>query len=235
MTETFAYRLRLQGTWQDFKASRPRNLKESLRRRYNGLRREGQAFALEVASAPEDMSPALERFFELHRLRSKLRDTVIHRNVFATAEARSFLVEECQGLARTGRARVFQLRVGGEIVASRVGFEMGDVLYLCFSGFDPRWWHHGVKTTTLAEVIRHTFERGLREGHLSMGTDGSKMRWRPEETSYSNAVLTSPTLRGRLARSAHLALRRRLAQGWLGGLVAGRPGAGDRCGPAPGG
>lgn len=85
-------------------------------------------------------------------------------------------------------------------MASRVGFALGHVLYLYFSGYDPTWSRYSVMTTTVAEAIRYAFEEGFKVVHLSAGTDESKLRWRPERTVYREGVEYAPGLRGKGAR-----------------------------------
>jgi CelD/BcsL family acetyltransferase involved in cellulose biosynthesis len=197
--ETPAYVVRLPSSWEELKARVSRNLKESLRRGYNSLRRDGHAFTLEVARAGAEVVPALERFFALHGARAELEGTVVHRDVFSSRAARDFLRDVCGQLCQQDMVRIFQLRIAGEVVASRVAFAMGDSLYLYYSGYQPSWRTYGVMTTTVAETMRYAIQNGFRSVHLSTGTDVSKTRWRPELVTYRDAILVSPSLRGRAA------------------------------------
>lgn len=205
--ETPSYVLPLAQSWAAFKKLRPRNLKESLRKCYNSLRRDGHGFRLEIASAPEQIESALGHFFRLHRARANVPGGVPHPDVFASQASRGFLADVCRQLAARSAVRIFQLRVEDEIVASRVGFTSGDSLYLYYSGFDPRWSRYGVMTTTLAESIKHAIDAGIRSVNLSTGTDVSKTRWRPEKVAYRTLIQSSPFLRGRLAHFAYRCAR----------------------------
>lgn len=189
LDETPSYRLEVAGTWDAFRASRPRNLKESLRRCHNSLRRDGYTGELNVVRAPADVPAAVERFLRLHRSRSEAEDLPFHGNVFGDPAAQAFLREVCGRLAARDSVRVFELHVGGEVVAVRLGFVIGDTLYLYFSGFDPAWARYSVMTTTVAEAIRHAFEHGdLRFVNLSTGTDEAKLRWRPQRALYRGGL-----------------------------------------------
>jgi CelD/BcsL family acetyltransferase involved in cellulose biosynthesis len=202
------YVLPLEGTWEKFRASRSRNLKESLRKCYNSLKRDGHRFGFAVAIAPAEVAAALERFWELHGARARLGGTVRHLDVFAAPPARAFLADVCQRLALRGQVRVFQLLIEDQVVAARIGFALGDSLYLYYSGYDPRWAPYSVMTTALAEAIKHALEAGVRVVNLSNGTDVSKTRWSPQEVVYRSAVQLSPTRRGRLAYRAWNSLTR---------------------------
>jgi CelD/BcsL family acetyltransferase involved in cellulose biosynthesis len=202
--------LKLPPTWSEFRSSRSRNVKESIRKCYNSLRRHGHAFALEVASTPGDVAAALPDFFRLHRARAELRDRVHHPDLFRSRAARDFLQDACSLLAARGMVRIFRLRVQGAVVAVRVGFAIGETLYLYYSGYDPRWSSCSVMTTTVAEAIRYGIEARFRSVNLSTGRDVSKTRWGPEEVMRVDASHPSPCLRGSLAHGAYHGVRDRL-------------------------
>ncbi len=193
------YLLELPRTWEELKASRSRNIKESLRKCYNSLKRDHHDFALEVATTPTAVQAGLERFLELHTTRARLAETVHHADVFASVKARAFLLEVGARFAETGQMYVFQLRVSGEVVAVRLGFGLGETLYLYYSGYDPEWGKYSVMTTTVAEALRFAVERRFRWVNLSTGNDVSKTRWGPREVIYREAVQPSPSWRGRLS------------------------------------
>jgi CelD/BcsL family acetyltransferase involved in cellulose biosynthesis len=213
--ETTNYVLPLPASWEELKATRSRNLKESLRKCYNSLKRDGHAFTFEVARTPAEVAVAIDRFRALHRLRAEVADGVSHPNVFAERGPRAFLSDLCGQLAARGIARVYQLRVRDQVVATRIGFAMGDTLYLYFSGYDPAWARYSVMTTTVAETLKDAIAEGFRFANLSNGTDVSKTRWDPVAVRYHDAVVVSPSWRGRVAHRAYEDLRR----GWMGGRL----------------
>ncbi|RKH67112.1 GNAT family N-acetyltransferase [Corallococcus llansteffanensis] len=229
LREVPAYVLPLAPTWEAFKASRSRNIKESLRKCYNSLKRDGHAFTFAVARAPEDIPPALEAFFRLHQARATATDAgVSHRDVFASSQARGFLQALCGELARQDAVRVFQLCIGGAVVAARVGFVLGGALYLYYSGYEPRWGDYSVMTTTVAEALQYAIAQGLSVAHLSSGRDVSKLRWGPREIQSHDALQLSPEWRGRAAFATYRKVRELLSneqlQGWARRTLARRAG-----------
>ena len=132
--ERHCYVLALPRSWEEFRATRTRNVKEAIRKCYNSLRRDGHSFTFEVAARPDEVPRALDRFLALHCARAAQRTGEQHADVFSAPAARRFLIDMCGRLAPDGGVRFFQLRVGAEIVASRIGFVTGDSLYLYFSG-----------------------------------------------------------------------------------------------------
>lgn len=209
--ETPGYILPLAGTWEEFRAQLPRNIKESLRKCYNSLKRDGHSFSFEIARRPEEMGAALEHFCRLHSARAALADTVRHKDFFVAPKARRFLIDVCGRLAERGMARVFMLRVGSEVVAARIGFVIGNSLYLYYSGFEPAFGKYSVMTTVVAEALRCAISENLTSVNLSMGKDISKTRWRPNQTFYREALQVSPSSRAKLTLSAYRKIRNGLA------------------------
>ena len=210
--------LRLPPTWDALKAKLGRNLKESLRKCYNSLKRDGHTFELRVRTEPDEMREALAHFFRLHAARAHLSGTVDHLDVFELDRSRNFLRDCMNEAARAGEARVFQLVIGGKVVATRLAFALGEQLYLYFSGFDPEWKQYSVMTTTVAEAIRWAIENRFTLVNLSPGRDVSKTRWDPEEIPYRQAYLPSRSVRGGLVHRAYVELGDRTSR--LGRMIS---------------
>jgi CelD/BcsL family acetyltransferase involved in cellulose biosynthesis len=201
--QTLDYVLPLPGSWEELRSGLSRNIKESLRKCYNSLKRDNREFRLQIAEDPAHVSAALERFFAFHGARAQLTDTVPHGNVFDTAEARRFLSDVCDRFAQRGCLRIFQLLVDEQVVAVRVGFVIGGSLYLYYSGYDQAFAQYSVMTTTVAEAIKYAIAQGMKAVNLSTGNDVSKARWNPVEVAMRQALLVSPSRRGELARDVY--------------------------------
>ena len=182
--EIDGYHLDLPATWEELRASRSRNIKESIRRCYNSLKRDGLTPELRVIQTPEEVPAALETFFRLHAMRSQATNTIAHGNVFGLANDRAFITDYALERARRGELRIFQLLISGTVVATRVAFQSNDQIYLYFSGYDLSWSKYSVMTTLVVEAIKWSIEQGLTLLHLSPGTDVSKLRWGPTATRY---------------------------------------------------
>ena len=196
--------LDLPDSWEEFRSGLKRNIRESLRHCYNSLNRDGHRFELQVATDPGAVLAGLDRFLVLHRMRANLANTVPHPNRFASQVCRDFLYAVSARLAARGAVRLFGLKIGAEIVAMRLGFVVGDSLYLYYSGFDPAWAHYGVMTTSVAEAIKYAIAQGLKTVNLSPANDLSKSRWGPRQIDYPSAYEPRERLRSRLASSAYL-------------------------------
>lgn len=193
----------LPATWEQLRATRSRNLKESLRKCRNSLARDGLTASLEVAREAHEVEGALADFFRLHAARAELTGTVRHKDVFADPACRTLLVDVCTRFAERNELRIFRLRIGAPVVATRIGFVLGGSLYFYYSGFDPAYAKYGVMTTTVAEAMQHAIREGLASVNLSSGKDVSKSRWSPREVVYRDALIFSPH---KLARAKYEAL-----------------------------
>jgi CelD/BcsL family acetyltransferase involved in cellulose biosynthesis len=201
------YVIDLKPTWEEFRAGLKRNIRESLRHCYNSLRREGLPFELMVTQDPDEVRPALDRFLRLHRLRANMPGAPAHPDRFSSAVSARFLYEVCERLARRGVFRLLQLRINDQIVAARIGFVVGDSLYLYYSGFDPTWAKFGVMTTTVAESIKYAIALGLKTVNLSPTMDLSKTRWGPRVIDHYTGYERHDRLTSHLANDIYRHLR----------------------------
>lgn len=198
----------LPESWDAFRAALPRNVKESLRKCYNSLAREKHDFTLRVISSPDEAPGALDEFFRLHAMRADAQDTILHPDVFGDAARRGFLRAYCEAMARQDGLRIFQLVISGQVVATRIGFLLGDELYMYFSGYDLGWSRFSVMTTTVAEAIKWAIGQKVRVFNLSTGNDVSKTRWRPQIVDFVGGYSVG-TGRASLAFSTMNAIRLR--------------------------
>jgi len=218
--ETPDFVLTLAPTWDEFKGKLSRNIKESLRKCYNSLKRDGHEFSLEVTSTRGEVASALDRFFFLHQARAELAGTVNHRNVFDASMARRFLTDVCERFADRGALRIFTLKISGKIAAVRVGFVLGDSLYLYYSGYDPEFGKYSVMTTAVAEAIKYAIEQHFATVNLSTGNDVSKTRWSPAEVVFRQASIVSPSRRGELTHQVYSRARKAVESAPLRSVAA---------------
>lgn len=193
------YHLDLPSSWEELRASRSRNIKESIRRCYNSLKRDGLMPELRVVETADDVPAALHTFFRLHAIRSLATNTVVHGNVFAMAKDRAFLSEYALHCARRGELRIFQLLIAGEVVATRVAFLRNNQIYLYYSGYDLKWSKYSIMTTLVIEAVKWSIRHRFTLLHLSTGTDVSKLRWGPTATRYVASTLVTRTWSAQLS------------------------------------
>ncbi|MFZ6655412.1 GNAT family N-acetyltransferase [Undibacterium sp. TJN19] len=207
------YILHLDSDWPNFKAGLKRNIKESLRHCYNSLTRDGLQARLQVLQGVAARE-RLEDFFALHAARAAATDTIEHPDYFATPQHRDFL----RALLETGfidKTRLFCLELDGKIVAMRLAFDMGDELYLYYSGYDMAYARYSVMTTLVAEIIQWAIQQKHKRINLSVGDDVSKTRWGPALTEYVEYQCVKNNSWRRNLGSAMLKMRK-LRRNWAG-------------------
>jgi len=183
-----SYVVDMAGTWKAFESGLPKRVRKKMRNCYNQLERAKHALALSIAAGPEDVSHALQRFYDRADQRSQIR----HANPFAGEDMRTFFNDFAAQSAARGEIKVFELRVDGAYAASRIGFALGDELYLYHSGNLPEWDKFSIMTTLLAEIFKWAIEHGFKLVNLSTGLDRSKTRWAPRELMHVDAVEIMP-------------------------------------------
>ncbi len=216
--------LELKPTWAEFKSGLSRNIKESLRKCYNAPKRDGLEFEFSVVNDGADMEVAISEFLRLHGQRAQLAETVVHPDVFRAESSRLFLFDVCRRFAGRDKLRAFQLKYQGAVIATRIGFVMGDSLYLYYSGYDPAFAKYSAMTTTVAEAIQYAIANGFRTVNLSTGRDVSKERWSPMELTYHELEVASASPLGafkyRVFNVASNSLKTNPLGSWLGKLIA---------------
>jgi len=214
------YYLDLPANWDDFRAGLSRNIKESVRKCYNSLKRDGHEFTFHAVSDTNLIPAALDRFFVLHAARSNLIGTTRHANVFEQPVARAFLTELGEHLASKNRLRIFQVEIAGTVVATRIGFLMDDELFLYYSGYLPEWSRYSVMTTVVTETLRWAIEQNLKVVNLSTGTDVSKTRWSPRETLHLSGLQGGTAWHQALSFKGYHALKHHSrSDAWVGKLI----------------
>jgi CelD/BcsL family acetyltransferase involved in cellulose biosynthesis len=195
--------LPLAPTWDELRHSLKRNVKESIRRGANRLRRDAHTWRL---VEPDGSEAALERSIDtlvsLHRARSRVQGTEPHADYFADSREEAFLYDAGRALHRSGHFTPLVLEVDGEEVAARLVLETGGSSFFSVSGADPAWWHYNVGTTLLALALERSIDRDGVLVNLSHGPDVSKLRW-SEELEYAQSfLLVGERLRSRVAFAA---------------------------------
>ena len=202
------YLVPLPDSWEKFRSGLSANMKEAIRKCYKHLARDGHTFTFRAVSRPEDIPASLDRLLALHSERAEFKYATRHRDLFAQASHRAFIADVAQIMAERDQLRIFELEVDGKIVAARMAFLLGEELYLYYSGYDLAWRKHSIMTTLMCECFKWAIERGVKVVNLSKGKDPSKLRWRGREIMFHDALLMSPTRRGRLISRAYDLLNR---------------------------
>jgi hypothetical protein len=170
--------LPLAATWDATRSTMKRNIKESIRRSANRLKKDGRPWEVVRHSTGMDRS-VVERFLLLHDQRSQLQRTTSHRhhNAYEEHNHSRLMLDALPELGRTERASMFELYLDAEHVASQLALHSPGTSYVHSSGFREDVWPLGVATHLQAELVRHAVDRGDSVVNFSPGPNVSKLRW----------------------------------------------------------
>ena len=154
------YVIELPGSWEDLRRRVSSNMRRKLRKAYKSLERDAFAFRLHVTEKSHGVEAAMHRFLTLHTARAEATGTIIHENKFERPHMRAFLAEHLNGAAERGELRIFELEIGGNVVASRLAFLLGSDMWMHLSGYDPAWKNYSVMTVLTTEMIKWALAYG---------------------------------------------------------------------------
>lgn len=163
-------------TWTETLAGLKRNVKESLRRSRNRLSKRDRPWDVVRRGIDLDTA-AVDRFLDLHGMRSQREGRAQHHDAFAQPERRRFIRELLPRLGADGDAAIWELWLGGREVAAQLVLHAPGTLYVHSSGFDPSTWELGPVTHLQEHAFRAACEDGLRWVNLSPGPNLAKLRW----------------------------------------------------------
>lgn len=164
--------LRLRG---DLKGTIPTTRHRKLRQAQSRAARRG---AVSILCADGGNGPAmLSDLIRLHSACWRARDSA---GVFADRRVADFQAAALPLLTKANLARVYALRIGGDIVAIHYGFVHRRRAYAYLQGFDPLYAHESPGTIIVAHAIEQAIGEGATEFHFLRGGEAYKYAWGAE-------------------------------------------------------
>jgi CelD/BcsL family acetyltransferase involved in cellulose biosynthesis len=170
--------LRVADTWEATRSGLKRNVKESLRRARNRLAKDGRSWRI-LEHAGTDLDAAVVgRLLDLHTSRSEYQgSTSPHHDAFAAPGTAGLVRALLPALGAAGQASVFELELGGTVVAAQLVLNSPGGIYFHSSGFVPEVWHLSPTTALQGAAIEAAVGRGDRWVNFSPGPSEAKLRW----------------------------------------------------------
>jgi CelD/BcsL family acetyltransferase involved in cellulose biosynthesis len=162
--------INLHASYDDYLASRSKNLRKDLRSHERRARRDGLAV---MALSPDGFSPERlpEVFLSLNLARFQEKASL--QNPARQAFVRAAFPE----LFRQGCLKPFVLAAGGEVIAIDICFTGPRSLCTWNGGFLPEAEEYSPGTLIVAEQLRQSFALGLEEYDWLRGPESYKARW----------------------------------------------------------
>jgi CelD/BcsL family acetyltransferase involved in cellulose biosynthesis len=181
--------LALEGSWEQYLASRPSKLRYNLRARQRQLASKGE-LRIRHYQRPTDLRPQLTRAAELHARRWAGQRT---STTFSSSPvAQRFYLEAAERLAKSGLLDLGTLELDDAMVAFCLGFVYGEKLYYYLPGFDPDYARYAPSTLLLAHLIESAYGQGLRELDFMLGEEPYKQQWSTGVRSTQRLVVAAP-------------------------------------------
>ncbi len=155
-----------------------RNLKESLRRSRNRMKKEpGEWAFVRTPGTDPGWDAALADLVRLHVARAEMDDDAPkHTDLFSGTSQQGYL-DALAGAGRPSCPVVHRLMLDGRCVAALLVFEYPDSTWISGSGCAPEQWHLGAVTALQWEAVQHAVATGRRQVVFSVGIDTTKLRW----------------------------------------------------------
>jgi CelD/BcsL family acetyltransferase involved in cellulose biosynthesis len=181
--------VRLAGLgWDEYLATRSRNLRAQLGRKLRRLERAGEV-RFRMTAQPEELAADLATFFRLHdHRRARLGGSTL-----AGEQARELHRRFASAALARGWLRLWFLELDGEPIAAWYGFRVGGRYAYYSAGFDPSWSAHSVGLLLLAHTIRAATDEGVDEYDLLLGGERYKYRFATGERRVSTILVTPRT------------------------------------------
>lgn len=195
--------VRLQGTWQDYLATRSKSFRSFLRRACRRATESGVSF-----EAHADGAPHAELLEQGLRLEASGWKGEVSRAILNRGPVAAFYRELVARLAAAGAVRQYLLRLEGEPIAWDLCVVHEGVCYALKTAYDEQ--QASLSPGFVLQAL--SLESLLHEGRVRVydmlpPLSTFKQRWTEESEEQVHVRLYAPTPRGRLARLAHATLR----------------------------
>ena len=199
--QTTAPYVPIEGTYDDYLASRSRSLRYNLNRKWRRLSREGDAGMELLEPGDPEVLPTMERLVEF--VRARHNTTGNRTNLFDESYVRLRT-----GLAASPVGRVSRIVVEGTTIAACLHAVHRNRLYCLVHGYDDSYATYSPGQLLHGFIIRSCFERGWDPCDLCWGDEPYKYEWTDLEEPLTS--FASDDAKGALY-SAAITTGRRLA------------------------
>jgi CelD/BcsL family acetyltransferase involved in cellulose biosynthesis len=190
-------------TWDDYMATRSRNLRSQLGRRRRALQREHD-LRVRWSDADDDVRRDIALLFQLHDSRWRERQG---ESSLSSRTARQFHADLAAALQRQGWLRLAFLELDDKPVAAWYGWRVGESFAYYQAGFDPRWADHSVGLVLFAETIRSAVEEGAGTYDMLLGEEPFKLRFADSRSRVCTVLIAPRLSSARLLGAAEARLR----------------------------
>jgi CelD/BcsL family acetyltransferase involved in cellulose biosynthesis len=188
-------------SWEEFVASRSRNMKEKLRRNTRKLEKQHE-LSFRLSEDPDRLGEDLDTLIRLHRARWGEGEGAFQREAVV-----AFHHDFAAAALRRGWLRLWTMEVDGEPAAAWYGYRFGKVESFYQSGRDPRFDRFSIGFLMLMRTVQAAFEDGLDRYAFLRGDEPYKDRLAEADPGLETRALGHGALGGATVLGGSLALR----------------------------
>lgn len=192
-------------TWEDYLATRSRNLRSQVGRKWRRLERDYDEVRVRWIGPDDDLAAGMATMFRLHDLRWERRSGT---SSLAGARARAFHGDFAASARERGWLRLCFLEVDGQPVAGWYGWRIGGRFAYYQAGFDPAWAEHSVGFVLFSQTIQAAANEGAAQFDMLLGDEDFKGRFADSARSVCTVVIAPRLAPLRLTAGAEAGLRR---------------------------
>jgi len=152
--EALSPSVELPADWEAYLGQLSKKDRHELRRKLRRLMSAG-GVELQVVTAADEASAKLDTLFHLMRISSHHKEEFLDR-----PGMEAFFRDMTRAMAEAGMLRFYFLAFDGQPVASVLNFDVGGVLYMYNSGYDPAYAHFAVGLMSKALLVKDAIEHG---------------------------------------------------------------------------
>ena len=164
----------LNGSFEDFLAARPKDLRRNVRRYREKAEGMGPV-VFEVSDAAD--AGLLDTLIELHRVRWEKSG---ESGMIAANRSEGFVREVSGVFAAMGMLRIFTVRFSGRIAAILLAMRNESTIFSYLSAFDPEWEALGFGRELLARAFEYAYGQGYTRWDFLRGDEHYKFSWGAE-------------------------------------------------------
>jgi CelD/BcsL family acetyltransferase involved in cellulose biosynthesis len=184
LEETPCSALALDQPFEDFLATRPKDLRRNLRR----YREKAEAIGcvkFEVSHAADDQ--LMDALIALHRVRW---EQMGEPGMIEANRSEAFLREVAKLLASRGALRIFTVRFADRVAAILLALCNKTTIFSYLSAFDPQHESFGFGRELLAQAFRYAHETGYRCWNFLRGDEAYKFSWSAQLIAKSRVLIS---------------------------------------------
>jgi CelD/BcsL family acetyltransferase involved in cellulose biosynthesis len=195
-------------TWE---TSISRNLRESLRRGRNRLKRDYEGWTVTRHDNGDGWDAAVQRLVALQSARSGLERGPKHEFTLGSAEGQA-LTKALASLDKHD-LRIYELEGAGQAKAALLAAVSPVGVQIVFSGMNAEAWDYSPMPQLIKRLCEDAVAENLQTLTFPSGVDESKLRWGTRIELRPEFLLVKPALSSRLLHIAHAAASEAGAQG----------------------